>query len=112
MSADFKEITCILPRGEGTKLTAFLAREKGISSTTVGSGRGFSERNDVIREVDLVHIVVESGRANEVFNDIYVALAVGDERGRLIFQGSVQAASDCALIASDDLKTAFPDQPA
>jgi hypothetical protein len=104
----YKEITCLLPRGEGAKLTQMLAREKGISSTTVGSARGFSERNDVIREVDLVQVVVEDELANDIFDFIYVELAVGEEHGRLIFQGSLQGASNCAIIAPDDLKAAIP----
>lgn len=94
IAGDYKEITCVLPRGEGLKLLETLSREKDITSTAVGTGRGFSERNDVIREVDLVQILVAGARANEIFEFIYHELGVGEQRERLIFQSSLQGANN------------------
>jgi hypothetical protein len=94
----FKEITCVVPLGEGAALAEKLAQQASVTSATVGGGRGFSERGDVIREVDIVIIVIAADRAAEVFAFVYQECGFSDRRGRIMYQTDLLRSNSCDLL--------------
>ena len=86
---DERLLGCLLPRGSGIPLVSRLAREKGITRAQVHSGRGFmgsdpmSLTNRV--EKDLLTVVVEAARADEIFAWIYHEARVSEVEGRFLY---------------------------
>jgi len=91
--ADCKMIVCILGHGTGVNVIARLFEEKGISASSVASGRGISASTSTQvsggAEVDLLNVAVSSERADEIFNFIYDAANLGHPHAGFIFQYAV-----------------------
>ena len=93
-----KQIVCILPRSEGNGILRLLAVELGLSATTISSARGFSERNDVIREVDVVATIVEADLADTVFTRIYAHLIEGSQHSWFLYQTRLDGANALDMV--------------
>ena len=70
-----KLITCLLPKGQGVLLAKRLKVEKDIDTANVANGRGFGMVHSISYgkwyEVDLMTLVVNQERAEEIFEWIY-----------------------------------------
>ena len=82
-----KLITCIIPKGEGIKIIRILKDEKNIPTANVAGGRGGGRRGRL--EVDIVNIVVESDRADEIFEFIHEKANIGDYHSGFMLQGKL-----------------------
>ena len=103
-----KLITCIMPRGSGAEIVEALHTEMGITSANFINARGISERKRYFaEEVDVLLVVVNQSRADEIFTYLHDRAGVGDSRGRLMFQQSLIASSSFILPelpSEDELK--------
>ena len=93
-----KLITCMMPRGTGAEIVEALHADHGIASANVINGRGISERKRYFaEEVDVLMVVVNQSRADEIFAYVHKRASVGTSRGRFMFQQSLNAASSFVL---------------
>jgi len=92
-----KLITSFLPRGTGTTLIKLLKQETGIctgninSSRGTGSSAGASDFDNWV-EVDVLDVVVNADRADEIFNFIYEKAGIAEgNHGFMIQQSLIQS---------------------
>ncbi|MEQ9449739.1 MAG: hypothetical protein RLN70_12680 [Rhodospirillaceae bacterium] len=96
--ANNKLITCIMPRGQGPELVEALHADHGITSANVLNGRGISERKKFFaEEVDVVTVVVNQSRADEIFAFIHERADVSGARGRFMYQQPLDLSSSFML---------------
>jgi len=102
-----KLITSFLPRGTGTALIKLLKEETGIctgnisSSRGTGSSAGASDFDNWV-EVDVLDVVVNADRADEIFSLIYEKAGIAEgNHGFMIQQSLIQST-----------KFSLPDLPA
>ena len=84
---DCKLITCITPKGKGLGIVRELKEEKGVITGNVAGGRGGGRRGRI--EVDIITVVVESDRADEIFEFIYDKADIQSFHGGFLFQGTL-----------------------
>lgn len=104
-----KQIVCILPRGAGNNVLRLLAGEMGLSSPTIGSARGFAERNDIINELDVVTTIIETDLADIVFQRLYAHLAEWGEPSWFLYQTRLDGANALDLVPPAVLAEALQD---
>lgn len=97
-SKDMKRITCFLPKGTGIRLVEMLHNEKNINSTNVHTGRGLRTVESVKdygawSEQDVLTVVVDSERADEIFSYIFFQGELNKPAGGFIYQTSLSKAS-------------------
>jgi len=99
MLTNCKLITSILPKGKALEVVRLLHEEKAIHSVNVASGRGVvgSVGHDVWSEVDILTVVVEAARAEEIFEFIYFRADMDRVHGGLIYQDRLTKATSFAL---------------
>ena len=92
-----KLITSFLPRGTGTTLIKLLKQETGIctgnvnSSRGTGSSAGASDFDNWV-EVDVLDVIVNADRADEIFNFIYEKAGIAEgNHGFMIQQSLIQS---------------------
>ena len=84
---DVKLITCVLPGGRGVELVEALHEELAVATATLAKGRGISARGGPFsEEMDILSVLIEAERANEVFEYIYFRAEVHDQIHRFMFQ--------------------------
>ena len=68
-----KLITSVLPKGKAVEVVKLLHKEKDVHSTNIASGRGVLGPlgQDVWSEVDIMTVVINEDRADEIFEYIY-----------------------------------------
>lgn len=92
-----KVLTCVMPKGLGLPLLRRLFDELGIVTAHLHSARGFSggRRSGVFDrlEKDVVTVVAEEDRSEEIFLWLYREARVSTEVGRLLLQGSLLGAT-------------------
>ena len=87
-----------MPRGAGSDVVAALHADKGIASANVINGRGISERKKYFaEEVDILMVMVNQSRADEIFDYLHEHAEVGTSRGRLMFQQALGTSSSFIL---------------
>ena len=90
IETDTKLIVCMLPQGKGVGLIERLSKEKGIQSANVSTGRGRGAGAvgsiGAWAEVDTLAVTVTPERADEIFDFIYEAGALGQPRGGRMYQ--------------------------
>ena len=100
-STNSKLITSFLPKGTGLDLVKALKDETGISTGNVSNSRGTasSAGNDFGEwvEVDVFDVIVESDRAEEIFNFIYNKAGIGDGNNGFIIQSNLAKATKFTL---------------
>ena len=82
-----KLITCITPKGKGLGIVRELKEEKGVITGNVAGGRGGGRRGRI--EVDIITVVVEGDRADEIFEFIYDKADIQSFHGGFLFQGKL-----------------------
>lgn len=92
-----KLLTCVMPKGSGLPLLRRLADDLGIVTATLHSARGFSGkgRGGVFdrMEKDILTVVADDGRADEIFLWLYREARVAAEQGRLLLMGPLLGAT-------------------
>ena len=97
-----KLITSFLPHGTGTPLIKLLREETGIctgnisSSRGTGSSAGASDFDNWV-EVDVLDIVVDAERADEVINFIYEKTGIGEGKHGFIVQSTLVRSTKFSL---------------
>jgi hypothetical protein len=99
--SDDRLLGCVLPRGTGIPLLARLAQEKGITRAEVHSGRGFmgSDPRGLFNRVekDVMSVIVEGERADEIFAWLYHEAGIADMEGRFLYMTRLRRATPFAL---------------
>ena len=89
-----KLITSFLPHGTGVPIIKLLKQETGIctgninSSRGTGSSAGISDFENWV-EVDVLDVVVDADRADEIFNFIYEKAGIGEGNHGFMIQQSL-----------------------
>ncbi len=90
-STNRKLITCILPKGKGFEVIKHLTEEKGIKSANVSSGRGTgvgkSGGYGTWMEVDILTVVLDEDRADDIFTYICVKAEINRPHAGFVFLG-------------------------
>ena len=89
-----KLITSFLPHGTGTPLIKLLKEETGICTGNINSSRGTGSSAgtsdfDTWVEVDVLDVVVNADRADEIFNFIYEKAGIGEGNHGFMIQQSL-----------------------
>ena len=96
-----KLITSVLPNGTGIPLVKLLKEETGISTGNVSNSRGTgtSAGNDFGDwvEVDVLDVVVDADRADEIFNFIYEKAGIGEGNHGFMIQQSLVGSTKFSL---------------
>lgn len=101
-----KLITCILPKGfaghvvkrlkfEKQIITANINSARGMGKLTPGAHRGAGEQ----MEKDILSVVVEADRAEEIFEYLFYAADIDRPHGGIIYMNALALASRYALPA-------------
>ena len=96
-----KLITSILPMGRGHEMLKKLRDEKGIYTANLDTARGMGKLTpDSHRtgagsqtEKDILNVVIDSDRADEVFEYIYETAQINKPHGGMIFMTRLRQAS-------------------
>jgi nitrogen regulatory protein PII len=99
-AAPSKLITCVLPKGCCRSVLSALKDECGIVSANVNYARGTGRmthrafRKSMSQtEKEVMHVVVPSDRADELFAFIYETAGIGQPHGGLIYQTDLAGSS-------------------
>ena len=99
--SEAKLITGILPKGKGIPIAELLKSEKGISASNVASGRGMGMVRSISygewSEVDILTVVAEAERADEIFDFIYRTGRFGEKGQGFRYQTPLTRATSFAL---------------
>lgn len=106
-------VTCLLPQGIGSDLRARIFFELEVTRVDVHSARGFigTDPAGLFNRVEkeILSVVVEAARADEVFEWIYREGRVADVEGRFLYMARLDSATpfdfppDVAPEASDGI---------
>lgn len=95
-SQPHKLITALLPKGRAMKVVEKLFHEHGISRVNVNRARGVGkltpQRHRGIEETtekEIMTVIVEADRADEIFEYIYFEAEINRPHGGLMFQQPV-----------------------
>ena len=88
---DKKLITCITTRGKALGIVKKLHEEKSVNTANIHAGRGGGRRGRL--EVDILTVVVDGDRADEIFEYIYYEADVGEYHGGFMYQGALTGAT-------------------
>ena len=96
-STNSKLITSFLPRGTGIPIVKLLKQETGICTGNVNNSRGTGSTAgassfDEWVEVDVLDVVVNADRADEIFNFIHEKAGIAEgNHGFMIQQSLIQS---------------------
>ena len=95
--SDERQISCVLPHGLGLPLQNRLFRELGLTRVDLHSARGFmgADPRGLFNRIerDVLQVVVEEERADEVFEWLYREGHVADQEGRFLYVARVARAT-------------------
>jgi len=97
-----KLITSFLPHGTGVPIVKLLKQETGIctgninSSRGTGSSAGASDFDNWV-EVDVLDVVVNADRADEIFNFIYEKAGIGEGNHGFMIQQTLVMSTKFSL---------------
>ena len=99
-----KKITAILPKGQSVGVIIGLKEEKGIITANVNTARGMGKLTpNAYRgvgeqtEKEILDVVIESERADEIFEFIYETAEINRPHGGIIYMSALQQASAYSL---------------
>ena len=97
LSGEHKLITCILPGQVALPLMKALRAEKNVIADNVNNARGVGKLTRAVRrrlgdqtEKQILNVVIEAERAEEIFAFIYLKAGIGQPHGGLMFQTSLR----------------------
>ncbi len=91
-SENLKRIVCVLPQGKALKLVHLLHEQKGVDNTNIHRGRGRSTTVaqtvsfGQYAEVEVVTLLVEEERAEEIFQFIFFEAEINRPHGGFLYQ--------------------------
>lgn len=89
-----KIITCIVPVGMGKSLVDDLFHELNVNTGNVTRGRGASQRSGTFAdEMDILTVVAEAERADEIFGYLYGKAEIGTTPHRFMYQSALNTTS-------------------
>ena len=96
-----KLITSVLPNGTGIPLVKLLKEETGLSTGNVSNSRGTgtpagNDFGDWV-EVDVLDVVVDTDRADEIFKFIYEKAGIGEGNHGFMIQQSLVGSTNFSL---------------
>jgi len=97
-----KLITSFLPRGTGVPMVKLLKKETGVSTGNVSNSRGTGSSAgasdfDSWVEVDVLDVVVDAERADEIFNFIYEKAGIGEGNHGFMTQSTLMRSTKFSL---------------
>ena len=97
-----KLFTCFLPHGTGVSMMNLLKQETGVCTGNVNSSRGTGSSAgasdfDSWVEVDVLDVVVDANRADEIFNFIYEKAGIGEGNHGFIIQQNLARSTKFSL---------------
>lgn len=93
-----KMITCVIPKGQGPDLVEALRVDQNITAANAASGRGVSQRTGFFaEEVDILTVVVNQSRADDVFEYLYDRIEIDQAMGRFMYQQTLGISSSFSL---------------
>ena len=101
-NANSKLITSFLPHGTGIPIIKLLKQETGISTGNINSSRGTGSSAgtsdfDNWVEVDVLDVVVNADRADEIFSFIYEKAGIGEGNHGFMIQQSLIRSTNFSL---------------
>lgn len=100
-SGDVRLVSCLLPQGLGAELQRRIVSELGLTRVDVHSARGFigSDPAGLFNRVEkeILSVVVEVARADEVFEWIHREGGVAELEGRFLFMTRLDLATPFEL---------------
>ncbi|MBE0613058.1 MAG: hypothetical protein IH604_05265 [Burkholderiales bacterium] len=88
---EYRVLICIMPAGNGSEVIEALRRETGVISTYAHHARGVgthSLRNRVYSdEKQILTVMVEAARADDVFNFLYFSAGLDAPHAGMIMMG-------------------------
>jgi hypothetical protein len=105
-------VCCVLPHGTGLRLEERLFRELGMTRVDLHSARGFigSDPRNLFNRVerDVLRVVVEEARADEIFEWLYREAQVGTQEGRFLYSARITQSTEYRLPAGIPLEASRP----
>ena len=96
-----RQITSVLPHGMGLPLQERLFHELGLTRMELHSARGFmgSDPERLLNRIerDVLQVIVDEDRADEVFEWLYREAHVADQEGRFLYVARLGRATPYAL---------------
>lgn len=97
-SKHYKAITLVMPEHRTRNLIKKLQEEKGITTANKSNVRGSSMVSGIQNEeVEMLTVIVEESRANEIFNYLYLEAEVYEPHHGVLYQSDVGLATDFIL---------------
>jgi len=91
LRTQYRVLTCIMPAGQGSQLREALRRETGVINTITHHARGIGTHNLRHRlysdEKQILTVLVEAERADEVFRFLYYAAGLDAPHAGMILMG-------------------------
>jgi hypothetical protein len=95
---EYKLITCNIFAHKSIDMIKRLKEEKGIVTANKSSARGTSSvSNFIFKEVEVLSVVVEESRADEIFNFLYEELELDKPHRGMIYQNTLGRSSSYEL---------------
>ncbi len=93
-----KIITCLIPHHKSLEILEHLSSDKGIIMANKSNARGSSYATDFTWvEMEILDVIVEASRADEIFAYLYNLAEVNTPQGGLIYQHKLTKASQYQL---------------
>ena len=96
-----RQITSVLPHGMGPPLQERLFEEFGLTRVELHTARGFmgSDPERLLNRIerDVLQVIVDEDRADEVFEWLYHEAHVADQEGRFLYVAKLGRATPYAL---------------
>jgi len=104
IAVDRKLITCILPKGIAAKVSEKLLNEKGIVTGNINNARGsghitakMHRKAGYQTEKEMFRVVVDSNRAEEIFEFIYNHAELHHPHGGIMYQNALMKSTEYIL---------------
>ena len=94
---DYKLITCILTGHKSKGIIEKLSKEKGIITANKSTSRGTSLSNINGEEMEVITVLVESNKADEVFEYLFFEADLNSAHHGMIYQEKIKRASTYTL---------------
>ena len=92
-----KLITCILAGHKAKSIIERLSKEKGIITADKSSSRGTSLSNISGEEMEVITVLVETYRADDIFEYLYFEAELDKAHHGMIYQQKIKRASKYTL---------------
>jgi len=97
-----KQITCTSPLKKGLDVITTL-RDIGIYTANRSTQKGTSINSKEAMEMEVLDVIVEEDRSEEIFELLYNELDIGKPHHGIIYQTSVKRSSEYKLPSEEEL---------